>query len=207
MFGSFVLNLCDRLLLQLRIDRHKVAFKEERWCFGLTQLFVPGRGVVVKTLWSGPARCVGIMWNTDPLLYFCALSLFLKSMPDNDTPLLLGCYYVIWAFEMCKDNNGHGGSSTRRKYSQVIAHCWTQACASPVTSRFKRLSFWQPVNMSAFAEFVPPPECPVFEPSWEDFSDPLGFINKIRPIAEKTGICKIRPPEVRSRVYVKLFAC
>ncbi|KAA8580042.1 hypothetical protein FQN60_005577 [Etheostoma spectabile] len=49
--------------------------------------------------------------------------------------------------------------------------------------------------MSAFAEFVPPPECPVFEPTWEDFSDPLGFINKIRPIAEKTGICKIRPPE------------
>uniref|UniRef100_A0AAY4BQ94 [histone H3]-trimethyl-L-lysine(4) demethylase n=1 Tax=Denticeps clupeoides TaxID=299321 RepID=A0AAY4BQ94_9TELE len=45
------------------------------------------------------------------------------------------------------------------------------------------------------ASFVPPPECPVFEPSWEDFSDPLGFINKIRPIAEKTGICKIRPPE------------
>ena len=52
-------------------------------------------------------------------------------------------------------------------------------------------------NMSVFAEFVPPPECPVFEPSWEDFSDPLGFINKIRPIAEKTGICKIRPPEVK----------
>ncbi|XP_030197527.1 lysine-specific demethylase 5A [Gadus morhua] len=49
--------------------------------------------------------------------------------------------------------------------------------------------------MSGFAEFVPPPECPVFEPSWDDFSDPLGFINKIRPIAEKTGICKIRPPE------------
>uniref|UniRef100_A0AAR2IUH4 [histone H3]-trimethyl-L-lysine(4) demethylase n=1 Tax=Pygocentrus nattereri TaxID=42514 RepID=A0AAR2IUH4_PYGNA len=46
-----------------------------------------------------------------------------------------------------------------------------------------------------YAEFVPPPECPVFEPSWEDFSDPLGFISKIRPIAEKTGICKIRPPQ------------
>uniref|UniRef100_A0A8C5BXI1 [histone H3]-trimethyl-L-lysine(4) demethylase n=1 Tax=Gadus morhua TaxID=8049 RepID=A0A8C5BXI1_GADMO len=51
------------------------------------------------------------------------------------------------------------------------------------------------LKMSGFAEFVPPPECPVFEPSWDDFSDPLGFINKIRPIAEKTGICKIRPPE------------
>nr|XP_028602828.1 coiled-coil domain-containing protein 77-like [Podarcis muralis] len=46
------------------------------------------------------------------------------------------------------------------------------------------------------AEFVPPPECPVFEPSWEEFSDPLGFIGRIRPLAEKTGICKIRPPKL-----------
>uniref|UniRef100_A0A8C6L6W4 [histone H3]-trimethyl-L-lysine(4) demethylase n=1 Tax=Nothobranchius furzeri TaxID=105023 RepID=A0A8C6L6W4_NOTFU len=43
-------------------------------------------------------------------------------------------------------------------------------------------------------EFIPPPECPVFEPSWEEFTDPFAYINKIRPIAEKTGICKIRPP-------------
>ncbi|KAG9352857.1 hypothetical protein JZ751_017433 [Albula glossodonta] len=43
-------------------------------------------------------------------------------------------------------------------------------------------------------EFIPPPECPVFEPSWEEFADPYTFINKIRPIAEKTGICKVRPP-------------
>ncbi|XP_062401149.1 lysine (K)-specific demethylase 5Ba isoform X1 [Sardina pilchardus] len=44
-------------------------------------------------------------------------------------------------------------------------------------------------------EFIPPPECPVFEPSWEEFADPFAFINKIRPIAEKTGICKVRPPQ------------
>ncbi|XP_034076538.1 lysine-specific demethylase 5B-B-like, partial [Gymnodraco acuticeps] len=43
-------------------------------------------------------------------------------------------------------------------------------------------------------EFQPPPECPVFEPSWEEFRDPYSFINKIRPIAERTGICKVRPP-------------
>ncbi|KYO33188.1 lysine-specific demethylase 5B isoform B [Alligator mississippiensis] len=40
------------------------------------------------------------------------------------------------------------------------------------------------------AEFLPPPECPVFEPSWEEFADPFAFIHKIRPIAEQTGICK-----------------
>ncbi|KAM8976548.1 lysine-specific demethylase 5B isoform 1-T1 [Pelodytes ibericus] len=43
-------------------------------------------------------------------------------------------------------------------------------------------------------EFVPPPECPVFEPTREEFADPFAFINKIRPIAEKSGICKVRPP-------------
>ncbi|KAM4794669.1 LOW QUALITY PROTEIN: lysine-specific demethylase 5B [Rhinophrynus dorsalis] len=43
-------------------------------------------------------------------------------------------------------------------------------------------------------EFVPPPECPVFEPSREEFADPFAFINKIRPIAERSGICKVRPP-------------
>ncbi|KAG8447771.1 hypothetical protein GDO86_015037 [Hymenochirus boettgeri] len=45
-------------------------------------------------------------------------------------------------------------------------------------------------------DFVPPPECPVFEPTWEEFEDPLLYIAKIRPIAEKSGICKIRPPVV-----------
>lgn len=45
-------------------------------------------------------------------------------------------------------------------------------------------------------EFLPPPECPVFEPSWEEFADPFAFIHKIRPIAEQTGICKVRPPPV-----------
>lgn len=46
--------------------------------------------------------------------------------------------------------------------------------------------------------FIPPPEAPVFEPSEEEFQDPLAFIDKIRPYVEKTGICKIRPPPVSS---------
>ncbi|XP_015598922.1 lysine-specific demethylase lid isoform X2 [Cephus cinctus] len=43
-------------------------------------------------------------------------------------------------------------------------------------------------------EFVIPPEAPVFEPSAEEFLDPLGYIAKIRQHAEKSGICKIKPP-------------
>lgn len=56
--------------------------------------------------------------------------------------------------------------------------------------------------MEAGDEFIPPPECPVFEPSWEEFGDPLGYIAKIRPIAEKSGICKIRPPPVSFTFWV-----
>ncbi|XP_052059486.1 lysine-specific demethylase 5A-like isoform X1 [Mytilus californianus] len=42
--------------------------------------------------------------------------------------------------------------------------------------------------------FRRPPEAPVFTPTEEEFADPLGYIAKIRPIAEKIGLCKIKPP-------------
>lgn len=51
-------------------------------------------------------------------------------------------------------------------------------------------------------EFVPPPEAPVFEPTEEEFKDPLGYINKIRAVAERSGICKIRPPTVICPYFV-----
>ncbi|EGC31405.1 hypothetical protein DICPUDRAFT_39970 [Dictyostelium purpureum] len=38
------------------------------------------------------------------------------------------------------------------------------------------------------------PEAPVFYPSIEEFKSPLKYIESIRPIAEKFGICKIVPP-------------
>ncbi|XP_071438879.1 lysine-specific demethylase 5A isoform X2 [Hetaerina americana] len=43
--------------------------------------------------------------------------------------------------------------------------------------------------------FTPPPEALVFRPDNEDFKDPLAYINRIRPVAAKYGICKIIPPD------------
>lgn len=45
-------------------------------------------------------------------------------------------------------------------------------------------------------EFEVPEECPVFIPTSEEFKNPLLYIQKIRPLAEKFGICKIKPPAV-----------
>jgi hypothetical protein len=41
-----------------------------------------------------------------------------------------------------------------------------------------------------------PPEAPVFYPTCDEFADPLEYIEKIRPIASRSGLCKIIPPKV-----------
>jgi len=43
--------------------------------------------------------------------------------------------------------------------------------------------------------FVPPPEAPVFRPTSDEFKNPLAYINKIRSVAQRSGICKIIPPD------------
>ena len=45
-------------------------------------------------------------------------------------------------------------------------------------------------------EFITPPEAPVFQPTEEEFKDPIAYLTKIRPVVVNTGICKIRPPPV-----------
>ena len=64
------------------------------------------------------------------------------------------------------------------------------------------------VDLSVMGDFafVPPPEAPVFEPTEEEFQDPLAFITKIRPYVEKTGLCKIRPPPVSLVNFSTFFA-
>ena len=41
-----------------------------------------------------------------------------------------------------------------------------------------------------------PPEAPVFYPTCDEFADPLEYVEKIRPIASRAGLCKIIPPKV-----------
>lgn len=52
------------------------------------------------------------------------------------------------------------------------------------------------LNKNEEFEFEVPEEAPVFIPTEQEFRNPLTYISKIRPIAEKYGICKIRPPAV-----------
>lgn len=51
-------------------------------------------------------------------------------------------------------------------------------------------------------EFEVPEEAPVFIPTAEEFKNPLLYIQKIRPLAEKFGICKIKPPAVSENLFL-----
>lgn len=65
---------------------------------------------------------------------------------------------------------------------------------SHLQSRHPHSSF--SINKNEEFEFEVPEEAPVFVPTEQEFKNPLTYISKIRPIAEKYGICKIRPPAV-----------
>jgi len=48
--------------------------------------------------------------------------------------------------------------------------------------------------MSVHSDFIPPPEAPVYKPTADEFHNPLAYINSIRSVAQRSGICKIIPP-------------
>lgn len=68
-------------------------------------------------------------------------------------------------------------AQTKSKYHDVY---------SPINNtQFPRVKFNEEARLV---------EAPTFRPTEKDFQDPLEYIEKIRPIAEKFGICKVVPP-------------
>ncbi|XP_046410531.1 protein Jumonji [Neodiprion fabricii] len=71
----------------------------------------------------------------------------------------------------------------------------SQSKSKPKTSEFcspsNPTTFPSPKNADEEARLV---EAPTFHPTEKDFQDPLEYIDKIRPIAEKFGICRVVPP-------------
>lgn len=58
-------------------------------------------------------------------------------------------------------------------------------------------------NKNEEFNFQVPAEAPVFTPNIDEFRNPLLYISKIRPIAEKYGICKIKPPPVSTTEFFR----
>lgn len=56
-----------------------------------------------------------------------------------------------------------------------------------------------------FENYCLPPEAPVFYPTCDEFADPLEYIEKIRPIASRAGLCKIIPPKVKTIILDEIF--
>ncbi len=56
-----------------------------------------------------------------------------------------------------------------------------------------------------FENYCSPPDAPVFYPTCDEFADPLEYIEKIRPIASRAGLCKIIPPKVNDHILAIVF--
>lgn len=78
-------------------------------------------------------------------------------------------------------------------------------CSYTMGARMNNSMTSEKSHMKEDFNFEIPPEAPVFEPTEEEFLDPLAYINKIRPTAEKSGICKIKPPPVSFFLLYKII--
>lgn len=92
--------------------------------------------------------------------------------------------------------------------TKVEKPCNGSVKSSPGSSKGSPVKCNNFIYKEEIFEFEVPPEAPVFYPTEEEFMDPLAYISKIRPTAECTGICKIKPPSVSiSFLYYYIFSC
>ena len=61
--------------------------------------------------------------------------------------------------------------------------------------------------MNSERAFKPPPEAPVVFPTAEQFLDPIAYLSTLQPLLLKHGICKIRPPPVRTSGCTYVASC
>ena len=91
--------------------------------------------------------------------------------------------------------NTRGRNKRRRQHNQSSS---SSSSSQPNNKNTSSSTNERTQNRSklAVANKIDVPWGPVFYPSVEDMEgSPLDYINKIRPIAQRYGICKIVPPQ------------
>jgi uncharacterized membrane protein YukC len=87
--------------------------------------------------------------------------------------------------------------SPKRRRRRVPAHHYNAVSSAQVAAeeRFLQQAIQNSKLDKVRAHNLELPNAPVFFATIEDFrGNPLQFVEKIRPVAEKYGICKIVPP-------------
>ncbi|XP_021932109.1 uncharacterized protein LOC110835814 isoform X2 [Zootermopsis nevadensis] len=99
-------------------------------------------------------------------------------------------------------NKGQGNVGKERRCSTEVyspSTSYTSKSGSSKRSSQKAKSSYacKPSNTTNFPNLESPAqmvEAPVFHPTEKEFQDPLEYIDRIRPVAEKFGLCRVVPP-------------